>query len=532
MHPLSGQEILFTRQRHEADRMGLHWDYRMVLGDKAYSWATKKEMPEPGKSILLFEQPVHDREYALSEKVVIPKGEYGGGTTYLDWVRKATVEPQDDEEKLVIATKDGSRFLLKKLDETKYGKGKPWLFKNLNNYSEGPNSTFTHDGSIYLVDDAIKKSKFSRIEATPISELDWVLENANVNKERLEKADIKVPILVTNWNGKKVVIDGTHRLVKAKSLQNKNISTKYVDTNTLEKQAKMTTEKTTEMTTNKYLVKIAMDPVSAFALHSLGSHVVQNLAMKKMLKSKMLAKHVANGFRQGIEGVTDTSAKSKITKFVAGATLPEVNSMYSAAHSMGEKMGPHLSNLNIKQKAALHQAVSGNFKPLFNRGYHESPEFRIAYGIAQKRLGLPDIEKVRNNTGKIEALAKSNPLIGNINKNIHRGDAPVGPHFKPGKPSAALGSAGGFLLSGLDPATGALNTVKNIAQSGRFGATSLGHKFVNKVHDFIAWNPLRKGLAGKVDANSKVKKTLNDLLITPVNSSMKEIGNTGFEINK
>jgi len=131
MHPLSGQQILFTRQRHEADRMGLHWDYRMVLGDKAYSWATKKELPEPGKSILLFEQPVHDREYALSKKVVIPKGEYGGGVTYLDWVRKATVEPQDDEDKLVISTKDGSRFLLKKLDETKYGKGKPWLFKNL-----------------------------------------------------------------------------------------------------------------------------------------------------------------------------------------------------------------------------------------------------------------------------------------------------------------------------------------------------------------------------------------------------------------
>lgn len=110
--------------------MGLHWDYRMVLGDKAYSWATKKEMPEPGKAIILFEQPVHDREYALSEKVVIPKGEYGGGTTYLDWVRKAKVEPEDEPGKIVINVGDGTRFLLKKMGDNKYG-DKSWLFKNL-----------------------------------------------------------------------------------------------------------------------------------------------------------------------------------------------------------------------------------------------------------------------------------------------------------------------------------------------------------------------------------------------------------------
>ena len=89
MNPPSNSEILFTRQRHEADKAGLHWDYRLVHDDKAYSWATKKELPTPGKSIILFEQPVHDREYALSKKVIIPKGEYGAGITTLDWVRKA-----------------------------------------------------------------------------------------------------------------------------------------------------------------------------------------------------------------------------------------------------------------------------------------------------------------------------------------------------------------------------------------------------------------------------------------------------------
>lgn len=88
---LANQKVLLTRQRHEAKKAGLHYDYRIVVGDKAYSWATKKEMPEPGKSILLFEQPVHDATYALSKEVIIPDGEYGAGRTTLEFVRKASV---------------------------------------------------------------------------------------------------------------------------------------------------------------------------------------------------------------------------------------------------------------------------------------------------------------------------------------------------------------------------------------------------------------------------------------------------------
>lgn len=121
-------KILFTRQRHEADRAGLHWDYRIVIGDKAYSWATKKELPEPGKSIILWEQPVHTSDYALRKRIVIPKGNYGSGVTTLDFVRKGTIK--SEEGKHVITVKDtGERFLLKKLPNSLKGDG--WLFKNL-----------------------------------------------------------------------------------------------------------------------------------------------------------------------------------------------------------------------------------------------------------------------------------------------------------------------------------------------------------------------------------------------------------------
>lgn len=122
-------EFLWTRQRHEAERMGLHWDYRLVHGDKAYSWATKKELPEPGKMIVLFEQPVHTSHYALSQRVVIPTGQYGAGVTTLDWIRKAKVDPESTDDKLVIHTENGETFLIKKAPG-KYG-DKAWLFRNL-----------------------------------------------------------------------------------------------------------------------------------------------------------------------------------------------------------------------------------------------------------------------------------------------------------------------------------------------------------------------------------------------------------------
>ena len=120
------EKVLFTRQRHEADRAGLHWDYRIVIGDKAHSWATKKPLPEPGKSIMLWQQPVHTADYALSPKVVIPAGQYGAGVTTLDWVKKGMAEMSAD--KIIISTDDG-RFLLKKMPD--YMDGNGWLFKNL-----------------------------------------------------------------------------------------------------------------------------------------------------------------------------------------------------------------------------------------------------------------------------------------------------------------------------------------------------------------------------------------------------------------
>lgn len=118
------EEILFTRQLHEAERAGRHYDIRLVLGDKAFSYATRKEIPPPGKSIIIYEQPVHTAHYALSKKIIIPKGQYGAGKTTLDFVRKAKAQIRKDG--YLLETKKGERFLIKAMPS--YGKGAHLFF--------------------------------------------------------------------------------------------------------------------------------------------------------------------------------------------------------------------------------------------------------------------------------------------------------------------------------------------------------------------------------------------------------------------
>lgn len=116
--------ILLTRQIHHAKRSGKHYDLRIVIGDKAFSWATKKEMPTPGKPILLFEQPTHTASYALSKHIVIPDGQYGAGETFLDFAQKGKAQIHDDAYHLDL--NNGDRYLIKKMPEH-YG-DKAWLF--------------------------------------------------------------------------------------------------------------------------------------------------------------------------------------------------------------------------------------------------------------------------------------------------------------------------------------------------------------------------------------------------------------------
>lgn len=91
--------VEFTIQEHFADRAGRHFDIRIILNGKAYSFATKKDFPKrPGSIIGVFLQPVHTEEYSHWEGE-IPKGKYGSGQVKLWDSGKAIIKASDQTPK-------------------------------------------------------------------------------------------------------------------------------------------------------------------------------------------------------------------------------------------------------------------------------------------------------------------------------------------------------------------------------------------------------------------------------------------------
>jgi hypothetical protein len=75
----AGQLVNWIIQRHMARRAGPHYDLRFGTPDTGlFSWATRKELPQPGQKILAVQQPLHDHAYGQFEGT-IPEG-YGAGT--------------------------------------------------------------------------------------------------------------------------------------------------------------------------------------------------------------------------------------------------------------------------------------------------------------------------------------------------------------------------------------------------------------------------------------------------------------------
>lgn len=82
-------------------------------------------------------------------------------------------------------------------------------------YSEGPDSTFTHEGKDYYLDPVLVACKSIPTTQFPVSKLEWVLGYDDPDPERVKKADLTAPIIVVPWQDQWVAVDGLHRLAKA-----------------------------------------------------------------------------------------------------------------------------------------------------------------------------------------------------------------------------------------------------------------------------------------------------------------------------
>ena len=103
-------------------------------------------------------------------------------------------------------------------------------------YSEG--GSFTHDGDTYGLDKVFSDNKDTPEEDFDVEDLAWVLKHDTPDPERQAAADYTKPILVaSNKQGLATVVDGLHRLAKAREDGVKKIPGKFVD---LTKQASTT----------------------------------------------------------------------------------------------------------------------------------------------------------------------------------------------------------------------------------------------------------------------------------------------------
>lgn len=92
-----------------------------------------------------------------------------------------------------------------------------------------PKSTFKSNAQYYDLNVIFKAVEHQQIEYIPTSELIWILKHIDpLDPQRVKAADVSIPILVTKYRNKELVIDGLHRLVKATQSRMKNIPFKRV----------------------------------------------------------------------------------------------------------------------------------------------------------------------------------------------------------------------------------------------------------------------------------------------------------------
>lgn len=96
-------------------------------------------------------------------------------------------------------------------------------------YQEEPTGAFTHDGKKYNLNKYLEIGALKPVTMLPTSELKWVLKYDTPDIDRLKKADISAPLLVTKWKGRYVAVDGLHRLTKAVQENVSTLPCKIVD---------------------------------------------------------------------------------------------------------------------------------------------------------------------------------------------------------------------------------------------------------------------------------------------------------------
>lgn len=88
-------------------------------------------------------------------------------------------------------------------------------------YTEGDESTVTHNQHVFKVDDLILLCNNKIEESIDIHLVSWILPHTSTDPVRVNKSNIKYPLIVLEENGILYLLDGAHRLTK---MVNKNLN--------------------------------------------------------------------------------------------------------------------------------------------------------------------------------------------------------------------------------------------------------------------------------------------------------------------
>lgn len=90
-------------------------------------------------------------------------------------------------------------------------------------------SQFESNSNCYNLNYIFKAVKDEPVEYIDISELMWVMKHVDdLDPSRIKNADVTIPILVTKYRNKELVVDGLHRLAKALQSRMKQLPYKRV----------------------------------------------------------------------------------------------------------------------------------------------------------------------------------------------------------------------------------------------------------------------------------------------------------------
>lgn len=83
-------------------------------------------------------------------------------------------------------------------------------------YTEGADSTFTHQGHNYSVDRLLALTRSTSVVQFDVLKLGWMIDD-NYDVKRMRAADTSVPVCIYQLqpSGEWVTLDGYHRVIKA-----------------------------------------------------------------------------------------------------------------------------------------------------------------------------------------------------------------------------------------------------------------------------------------------------------------------------